>query len=149
MCWYRRAANHTHTHTRLQWRSESAQGPLSQSHPPSCSETRLPGVTGKGHPPRPGLEAVSKMSRKVPGEGSTLKAPGGTLRMVPQAASRQDGAVRGDERHGLRTRWPPYRSLRALRAQSAPGSVRESVSENWGVPESVWGSALGALQKVT
>ena len=41
------------------------------------------------------------------------------------------------------------RSLRALRARSAPGSVRESVSKNRGVPESVWGSALGALLKVT
>ena len=43
----------------------------------------------------------------------------------------------------------PYRSLRALRARSAPGSVRESVSKNRGVPESVWRSALGALLKVT
>ena len=43
----------------------------------------------------------------------------------------------------------PYRSLRALRARSAPGSVRESVSKNRGVPKSVWRSALGALLKVT
>ena len=43
----------------------------------------------------------------------------------------------------------PYRSLRALRARSASGSVRESVSKNRGVPESVWGNALGALLKVT
>ena len=43
----------------------------------------------------------------------------------------------------------PYRGLRALRGRSAPGSVRESVSKNRGVPESVWGSALGALLKVT
>ena len=42
-----------------------------------------------------------------------------------------------------------YRSLRALRARSAPGDVRESVSKNRGVPESVWRSALGALLKVT
>ena len=43
------------------------------------------------------------------------------------------------------------RSLRALRARSASasGSVRESVSKNRGVPESVWGSALGVLLKVT
>ena len=31
----------------------------------------------------------------------------------------------------------PYRSLRALRARSAPGSARESVHEKRGVPESV------------
>ena len=43
----------------------------------------------------------------------------------------------------------PYRSLRALRARSAPGSVREIVSKKRGVPESVWRSALGALLKVT
>ena len=42
----------------------------------------------------------------------------------------------------------PYRSLRALRARSVPG-VSESVSKNRGVPGSVWGSALGALLKVT
>ena len=36
-----------------------------------------------------------------------------------------------------------------LRSRSAPESVRESVSKNRGVPESVWGSALGAFLKVT
>ena len=49
----------------------------------------------------------------------------------------------------LRTRRPPTGALRALRARSAPGSVRECVSKNRGVPESVWRSALGALLKVT
>ena len=48
-----------------------------------------------------------------------------------------------------RTMMAPLRSLRALQARSAPGSVRESVSKNRGVPESVWGSVIGALLKVT
>ena len=51
--------------------------------------------------------------------------------------------------YGLENSPAPYRSLRALRARNAPGSVGESVSKNRGVPESVWGSALGALLKVT
>ena len=56
-------------------------------------------VAGEGHPPRPGLETMSKMSRKVPGEGGKLKTPDGTLRMVPQAASNQNGAV--EEMNGM------------------------------------------------
>ena len=41
--------------------------------------------------------------------------------------------------YSLETSPTPYRRLRALRARSVPGSVRESVPENRGVRESVSG----------
>ena len=61
----------------------------------------------------------------------------------------RDGTIGGAEGPVVENSPAPYRSLRALRARRAPGSVRESVSKNRGVPESVWGSALAAFLKVT
>ena len=45
---------------------------------------------------------------------------------------------------------PPRMKLWGFEAEGPESSPRrESVSKNRGVPESVWGSALGALLKVT
>ena len=89
------------------------------------------------------------VARLSSSESSSLMVPIGKAKLEMQCLSHADSCRSCFCEPCLETSPTPYRRLRALRARSVPGSVRESVPENQGVRESVRGSVSGGLESHT